>query len=150
MPLRKDQTQLVLLWPLSTSRKHLLITPLFHFIHPSFTLFPFSLCLALCPYRPLWPSSHPLLQLLFICPLTFVHTPIHASVMECTKPWILGITSTDLLSPPLLYFPPFMPLSCCTTVFIFISTCTLSFLLPTFHSFFSPSPHLVHHLSFSE
>lgn len=91
----------MVLWPLSTSLKHCLIPPLSTYIHLSFTLFPF---LPACLYTPtslydsLSPSTHPLLYPPFIRPLTSVHTPVHASMMECTKPWILGITSTDFLS----------------------------------------------------
>lgn len=106
----------MVLWPLSTSLKHCLIPPFSTNIHPSFTLSLF-LSYCLCSALSLWlfPFPQPLLYPQFIHPLTSVHPAAHASIMEYTKPCILGITSTDFLSSRLLC--PFMSSLHCVALF---------------------------------
>ena len=148
-----NQKLLVLLWPLSTSLKTCLI-PVSRRLYPAvFHFTPFSSVLAVTPLPSFMaPSSPPLLYPPFIRPLTSVPAPVHASMMECTKPWILGITSmhpSSVSSPPLTpfpslhptftptvppylplhHFPPFIPplLPQCLLTFLFIIS------LPSFH-----------------
>lgn len=88
--------------------KALFNTP-FLYQYPSiFHFIPLSLLLPLqCSFfMTLFPFPQPLLYPPFIHPSTFVHPAVHASIMEYTKPCILGITSTDFLSSQLLC--PFM------------------------------------------
>lgn len=56
-------------------------------------------------------------------------------MIECTKPWISGITSTDSFSSTRLHFPPFMPPFLSMAAF-FSTIWTLRLLLAASHFLF--------------